>query len=452
VPHNFLPYNQDQLFLLPPSLNEWVSENSLPRFVSDLVDALNEQGRLESFYANYREDGWGRAAYHPCLMIKVIVYGYAVGVRSSRKLEEALERDVGFRFLAANQKPNFRTLSEFRKENLDALSGLFIEVLELSKSAGLVDLGVVALDGRKLPGNAAPKHNRNREQLEKLVQEILQEAQETDEREDALFGKENNGRELPPELQTREGRLKRIREAIAQADAKKKAVEESQAERVQVWDEQRKQGKARGRKPSEQPRQLPLKRAEEYRVNPTDPESRPLKTRRGWIQGYNGQAMVECSHQIIVAYDLTAEADDRAHLDTMLQRCEALAGRRPDKCLGDAGYWSEANARAGGKHTELFIAVDNEGKTLGHAAKPRQKTKQQPEAVKMRAKLKTEEGRTLYSKRAQTAEPVFGQMCMRELNRFWLRGVQKVRCEWALFCMTHNLLKVWRSGWQPNPA
>lgn len=450
--YNFLPYNQDQLFLMPPSVREWVGEGSLPRFISDLVDELNGAGKLAGFYARYREDGWGRAAYHPCLMVKVVLYGYAVGVRSSRKLAHALEQDVAFRYLAANQQPDFRTLSDFRKEHLPALSGLFVEILELCKAAGLVELGRVALDGRKVAGAAAPERNRTKQQLQAVVDKILQEAADTDDQEDAQFGKEQRGDELPAELRTRAGRLTRIRAAIAQADAQKKEAEQVQAERVRVWEDQAAQGrKPKGPKPSLTPRARVLKQVEEFRVNTTDPESRIQKTRRGWVQGYNGQAMVDCSSQVIVAQDLTHEADDRVHMGLLLQRCEEQAGRRPAKCIADAGYWSEANAQLADVKTELFIAVDNEAKTVGRGKRGTGR-KQLPEAMKMRQKLETEEGATIYRQRSQSVEPVFGQMSMRDLNRFLMRGVTKVRGEWALFCTTHNLLKVWRSGWLPKMA
>jgi transposase len=452
VAYNFLPYNQDQLFLMPPSVRDWVGEGSLSRFISDLVDELNEACRLRGFYGRYREDGWGRAAYHPCLMLKVLLYGYAVGVRSSRKLAQALQQDVAFRYLAANQQPDFRTLSDFRKEHLPALSGLFVEILELCKVAGLVELGIVALDGRRVAGAAAPERNRSKQQLQEMVEKILQEAADTDEKEDAQFGKDRRGDELPAELQTRAGRLKRIRAAIAQSDAQKNEAEQAQAERVRVWEEEVAQGrKPKGPKPSMTPRARVLKQVEEFRANTTDPESRTLKTRRSWVQGYNGQAMVDCSSQVIVAHDLTHEADDRGHLRLLLQRCEEQVGRRPDKCIADAGYWSEANAQLADPKTELFIAVDNEASTV-RRRKRGARRKQLPEAMKMREKLETEEGSKIYRQRSRTVEPVFGQMCMRDLNRFLVRGLTKVRGEWALFCTTHNLLKVWRSGWQPRIA
>lgn len=449
VCYNFLPYNQDQLYLMPPSLSEWVEEGSLARFLSDLVDEFDEGGKLAAFYARYREDGWGRSAYHPCLMVKVLLYGYAVGVRSSRKLAQALERDVAFRYLAANQQPDFRTLADFRKEHLAALDGLFVEVLELCKRAGLAELGTVALDGRRVAGNAALERNRTREQLRTVVQQILEEAEETDAREDELFGKDKRGDELPEELRTREGRLKRIREALAQSELEKKKLEERQAERVRAWEALEVK---KGPRPKLQPRQRERRQLEKFRANTTDPESRTLKTRKGWIQGYNGQAMVDCSSQVIVAQDLTNEADDRAHLPRMLARCQEQAGGRPRQCLADAGHWSEENARLEQEGTELFIAVDAAAEMRNQFRKANKRAKHLPEARKMREKLSSKRGREIYKQRGRTVEPVFGQMVMRDLNRFLLRGLTKVRAEWSLWCTSHNLLKVWRAGWIPKLA
>jgi transposase len=449
VSYNFLPYNQDQLYLMPPSMAEWVGEGSLARFVSDVVNEFDAKGKLSSFYARYRKDGWGRGAYHPCMMVKVLLYGYAVGLRSSRKLAQALEQNVAFRYLAANQQPDFRTVSDFRKEHLTALNGLFVEVLKLCKRAGLVKLGAVALDGRRVAGNTTIERNRTKTNLRELVKQILQEAEETDAREDKQFGEDRRGDELPEELRTREQRLKRIREALAQAELEDKKVAERQAERMQRW-EARKVKK--GPRPKPQPRQRERDQLEKFRPNTTDPESRTLKTRKGWIQGYNGQTMVDCTSQVIVAQDLTNEADERANLARMLERCEQQAGARPTQCLADAGYWSEQNAQLDGPGTELFIAVDAEAKMRNPVRQPAEKATQLPEAQRMREKLQTPHGRKIYKQRGRTVEPVFGQMAMRDLNRFLLRGLQKVRGEWSLWCATHNLLKLWRAGWTPKPA
>lgn len=275
--YNFLPYAQDQQFLLPPSLHEWVEEGSLERFVSDLIDHLDESGRLEAFYASYREDGWGHPAYHPVMLVKVLVYGYAIGVRSSRKLARALETHVAFRYLAANQQPDFRTISDFRKQHLEAFEGLFEEVLALCREAGLAELGRVALDGRRVPGNASLARNRTRAQLREEVKRIMEEAERIDAEEDEEYGRDRRGDELPEDLRSREGRLRRLKEAQARLDAEEAELKADQAEKIEERrrEEQASGRKKRGRKPKS-PDEVEL--PETKRVNLTDPESQVLNT------------------------------------------------------------------------------------------------------------------------------------------------------------------------------
>lgn len=441
--YNFLPYEQDQLFLMPPSVREWVREDSLAHFLSEIVEELGAQGRLKAFYARYRADGWGRAAYHPSLMVKVLLYAYSVGLLSSRKIAQALEQDVAFRFLAANQQPDFRTLCTFRSEHRQALEGLFVEVLELCREAGLVSLGRVALDGRKVQGNASLECNRTRAQLEGAeqrlkdsVQQMLGEAEAVDAAEDQQYGPEQRGEELPPELRRRETRRKRLKEALASLEGREKEAQAEQAKRIaqREREEQQRGRKKDGRK---------LKAAEavklpaETKANPSDPDSRPLSTRRGWVQGYNGQAMVECASQVIVAQQITQEQNDVHQLAPMLKRCQTQAGAQPEEVLADAGYWSEENAALEEERTELFIAV---------AARSAQEKPIESEArTRMEEKLGSEPGRTIYAQRKASVEPVFGQMEMRGLRRFLLRGKEKVQMEWSLWCTTHNLLKLWRA-------
>ena len=448
--YNFLPYEQEQLFLMPPALQEWVREDSLAHFLSEVVEELGAQGRLGAFYARYRADGWGRAAYHPTLMVKVLLYAYSVGLLSSRKIAQALEQDVAFRFLAANQQPDFRTLCTFRSGHREALEGLFVEILQLCREAGLVSLGRVALDGRKVQGNASLECNRTRAQLEgaeqrlrESVQQMLGEAEAVDAAEDQQYGAEQRGDELPPEMRRRETRRKRLKEALASLEAREKEAQAEQAKRIEQREAQEKQGERKkgGR---------PLKAAEavrlpaEAKANTSDPQSRPLSTRRGWVQGYNGQAMVECASQVIVAQQITQEQNDVHQLAPMLKRCEAQAGTQPEEVLADAGYWSEENAGLEEERTELFIAV---------AARSAQEKPIESEArTRMEEKLSSEPGRTIYAQRKASVEPVFGQMEMRGLRRFLLRGKEKVQLEWSLWCTTHNLLKLWRAQRRATPV
>lgn len=378
---NFLPYDQDQLLLMPPSLQEWVSDGSLARFISDLVDEFDERGDLGLFYARYRADGWGRAAYSP----------------------------------------------------------LFLSVLELCREAGLVK----ALDGRRVPGNAALERNRTKAQLQEEVKKILREADEIDAAEDALYGEDKRGDELPAELQTREGRLKAIRRAL---DVLKKPEDEARAAHEQKLQERRRKELETGRRPKGAEPKLNETKIAERRANLTDPESRTMKSRKGFVQGYNGQIMVDCETQIIVAQDLRQEPIDRQLLGPMLHACERQTGCVPEICIADNGYWSEANFALHSERTDLYIAMGKSAEIHGHPHRRARKKgpDKGPQAIAMRQKLDTEDARSLYRLRSSTVEPVFGQMYERGLNRIGLRGVTKARTEWSMWCTTHNVLKLWR--------
>jgi transposase len=442
--YNFRPYAQDQLFLMPPSVQEWVKKDSMVCFLSDVVDQFDAAGRLSGFYARYRGDGWGAAAFHPVMMVKVLLYGYTNGVTSSRRLSAMLEVDVAFRYLAANEQPDHRTINTFRTTHRKALEGLFLDVLELCQEAGLVKLGRVALDGHRVAGNATQVKNRKRAQLEKEVQQLLEEAARIDAQEDREHGPDARGDELPSGLKDPAKRAARLQKALEELAKKEAALRKEQEERIaRREEEEREAGKKKpGRKPRP-PQEVKL--PEDARANGTDPESRVLKARNGgWLQGYNGQAMVDCESQVIVAQELTNEEADVRLLTPMLELCEAQAGARPEQLLADAGYWSEANGALNGQGgTELLIATVHW---------PNDKEDQHPERDKMEAKLESEEGRAAYRQRCSTIEPVFGQMVMRGLERFRLRGKAKSQLEWSLWCTTHNLLKLWRNAQRVRTA
>lgn len=428
--YHFLAYDQDQMCLMPPSVSEWVREGSLARFVSDVVEGLAARGRLEDFYARYREDGWGAASYHPVMMVKVLLYAYSTGVVSSRKIAQALEQDVGFRYLAANQTPDFRTINAFRGEHLAALQGLFTEVLELAKEMKLVKLGRVALDGTRVQGNAALERKKTRAQLEAAVQEMLAVAESADRDEDAQLGVDMRGDELPEEVRTSDKRLEALQAALAKLDERRDELREAQQ---QVMDEWKGRRGYRGRKPKD-PDQVDL--PVETTVNLTDPESQTLASRRGWVQGYNAQAMVDCETQLIVAQQITQRHNDLNQLVPMLALCEEQAGGRPETLLADRGYWSAANADAGGT-TKLLIALPARGKNVVSPPSP------QRQAMELR--MQEAENRLAYAQRKCTIEPVFGQQRTRGLRCFLLRGKAKAALEWSLWCTTHNLLKLWRA-------
>ena len=310
--YNFLECNRDQMYLMPVSIREWLPEDHLAWFILDAV----REFALISFYRRHRSDGWGRAAYEPEMMVSLLVYAYCLGIRSSREIERACVVDVGFRVIAANQRPDYTTICRFRKENETELADLFTAVLELCAQAGLVKVGVVAIDGTKMTGNTSLAANRTYEYLEKEVQQMLQEAEEKDTQEDALYGKNHRGDELPTELATRESRLARLNEAKAQLEhqaQQKAAVQEEKIERRKQEEETGK--KKRGRKPRE-PDEIPQEKA---KANLTDLDSRIMKTRHGYVQGYNAQAVVT-KEQVIVAAEVTQQQNDVRQLHPMLER------------------------------------------------------------------------------------------------------------------------------------
>lgn len=434
--YNFRDYDQDQLFLMPPSVQEWVKEDSLARFLSEVIDGMDARGRLDAFYAPYRVDGWGAPSFHPVMMLKVLLYAYTNGMTSSRRIEAMLEVDVAFRYLAANNHPDFRTINGFRTTHLDALLGVFVDVLELCRDAGMVKLGRVALDGHRVSGDASLSENRKRERLEQQVQELLDEAALIDAREDQQHGPDARGDELPAGLKNPRKRAEHLQRALDELKKREDALRKEQEERIALREkeEQETGRKKRGRKPKPAAEvELP----EDARVNRTDPESRVMKGRNGrWLQGYNGQAMVDCDSQVIVAQQLTNEAGDVNQLAPMLDRCSEQAGARPEQVLADAGYWSEANGALDEQSgTDLLIATV-------HWA--RERPEEHPQRDLMEAKLEKEEGKAAYAQRGSTVEPVFGQMVTRGLERFRLRGKKKAGLEWSLWCTTHNLLKLWR--------
>ena len=309
--YHLVPCDREQGYLMLPSLQEWLPEGDLSWFILDVVGQLD----LKEFYAAYREDGWGAAAYDPGMMVGVLLYAYCQGVRSSRRIAWALERDVGFRVVAANQQPDFRTICRFRAEREEALERLFVQVLRLCREAGLVKLGVVALDGTKVAADAALAANRSYATIEEEVRRMLKEAQRVDAEEDLLFGPDGRGGELPQELGRRGERLSRLGEAKARLEEESaRAAQGAQEHLAQRHAEEAVKGrKKRGRK-SKMVEPTP---SGEAKANVTDPDSRVMKTRQGYVQGYNVQAVVS-EDQIIVAVGVTQEANDVHQLLPML--------------------------------------------------------------------------------------------------------------------------------------
>ena len=457
----YKPCDREQMYLLPPSLREWLPEGHLAYFVVDLLEHLD----LSEVHASYGGDGRGQPPYDPSMMVGLLLYAYCVGLPSSRRVERATYEDVGFRVVAANQHPDHDSICVFRKRHLKALSGLFVQVLELCREAGLVKLGHVALDGTKVRANAS-KHKamsyarlkRREAELEREVREFLEFAEAVDAEEDARYGKGVRGDELPEELRRREGRLKKIREAKAalEQEARAKAEAEAQVarEKVRKREEQERESgkKPRGRRPkvADPETARPDDRAQR---NFTDPDSRIMKcsATKSFEQCYNAQAAVDEDHQVIVASALTQAANDTKQLEPMVEAMAENLGGLPEVLTADAGYFSEDNVKAiAGREIDAYIAVEK--MKHGEVAPPVRGRPPKDLSIKdrMRRKLRTKRGRGVYAKRKWVVEPVFGQMKQaRGLRQFLLRGFEAVSAEWDLWCLTHNLLKIHRYGHLP---
>ncbi len=472
----------NQPLLLTPSLQDWLPEGHLARFVSDVVDGLN----LSAIYTAYnRKDGRGLAAYHPVMMVRLLLYGYCVGVVSSRKIECRTYEDVGFRYLAADQHPDHDTIASFRQTHLQNLAGLFLQALQLCEKAGLVKLGHVAIDGTKLQANAS-KHkamsyermNEKEKALKAEVEKLLEEAARTDAEEDAKYGKGKRGDELPAELARRESRLKKIAEAKAalEQEARERAVAEKAAVEARL-EERRKQEEERGKKFGGRPPQVPdpeqAKPEPKAQRNFTDPDSRIMKdgATKSFVQGFNAQAAVDATAQVIVGCAITQEANDKKQLVPMLQQVKQNLGREPEKATADSGYFSEAavtNPKVNG--VELLVPPDRqkrEATTEGAEEVIQVPAEGAPSAEvsndvspaqasvadAMRQKLRSPEGNAVYKMRKAVVEPVFGQIKERRgFRRFLFRGLKKVAAEWQIICLTHNLLKLFRAGVCPQEA
>ncbi|MEJ2207003.1 MAG: IS1182 family transposase [Gemmatimonadota bacterium] len=418
----FREYSPDQLLLMAPSLREWLPEDHSVYFVSDLVETLD----LRAIYESYDEER-GYPPYHPLLMTKLLVYGYTRGVRSSRKLARACLEAVDFRILAAGQEPDHRTIAAFRARHLAALGGLFQQVLELCRAAGLVKLGHVAVDGTKVRANAskhkAMSYGRMKQEEARQQEKIrkwFEECEATDAAEDALYGADKTGDELPEELRDPKRRLEKIREAKAALEA---------------------EARAKGNKEPEAKAQR----------NFTDPDSRiMLSSDKAFIQAYNCQAAVDADFQVIVAADVIQAASDQRQLVPLLEQIEERLGDKPEVASADAGYWVEEELkRVEAKGTEALVAPHKVRHSEWREAEPPRGRIPNGLSRKelMARKLRTKRGREEYGRRKTTVEPVFGQLKgPLDFRQFLLRGHQKVRGEWMLVCAASNIMKLFRAG------
>lgn len=441
--YGFRPYQLDQQQLLPTDLRAWLPEGHLALFVADVVGQLDLAPILRAYTG-----GRGPRGYHPQMLLTVLLYGYCVGVFSSRKLAARCETDVAFRVLSGGALPDFRTLADFRKRHLPAMERLFLEVLRLCREAGLVKVGHLSLDGSKYRANAsqhkAMSYGRIQEtepKLEAEIKALLKRAEQADQAEDEAHGPDRRGDELPEDLRRREGRLAKIREAKARLEERARTRARERAE-------------AKGASPEQ------VAEAEQAAVpgpkeqsNFTDPDSRIMKTKRGWVQGYNAQVVVEADSGVIVAEEVTGHSVDSPRLPPMLDRVEAnLAAigvpqdaRTPAAFSADAGYGSEANlAELQRRGIDAYVATGRERHHRGGVdpqGRPRT-----PLRAAMRAKLQTAEGHAVYARRKCITEPVHGLIKQaRGFRQFLLRGLTKVQAEFRLVALTHNLLKLWRA-------
>ncbi len=457
----FKAVQRDQMYLFPPSVEDWLPKGHLAYFILDVVDQLD----LSEIYASYQGDGRGQPPYEPAMMTALLLYAYAVGRPSSRRIETATHEDVAFRVIAANQHPDHDSICEFRKRHLKALSSLFIQILKLCREAGLVKLGHVALDGTKVRANAS-KHKAmsykrmkaKEDELERQIRELLDLADRVDAEEDARYGKGVRGDELPEELRYREGRLKKIREAKAALEAEARAAAEAAKKEVEhKLEERARKTKESGKKPPGRPPQVPdpdeAEPGDKSQRNFTDPDSRIMKdgATKSFEQCYNGQAAVDDECQVIVGARVTQAANDKQEVGPMLDEMKTRGGRLPERLSADAGYFSEDNVRLlEDSEVEGFVAMDKQK----HGETPPSIRGRPPKNMsvkdKMRRKLLTKRGRAVYKKRKEVVEPVFGQIKeARGLRRFSLRGFENVSSEWDLWCLTHNLLKLYRFGALP---
>ena len=398
--------------------------------MSDVVDQLD----LSAIHAVYEKEKRGQPPYDPRLMTKLLVYGYCTGVFGSRRIQKRLREDIPFRVLAAGNEPDFRTISDFRKIHIATLENLFEQVLAMALECGAIQLGRVSLDGTKLKANAS-KHKamsygrmkEKQQQLKEEVKQLLAAAEAADEEEDCQFGSQR-GDEFPEELQRRESRLARIKEA-------KKVLEQ----------------RARDKAAAEGKSAAEAKPEDKDQYNFSDPESRIMKGADGIVQGYNAQAAVEPTLLLIVGQSVTEAANDKQQLVPMVELIEQQSGQRPEAILADNGYCSEQNlehlesTEQPHRRIEGFIATGKQ--KHGEHRLPAQRGPLPQDATKvdrMKRKLQTKMGRAVYAARKCVVEPVFGQIKQaRGFRQFLLRGKEKVKGEWALLCLTHNVLRLY---------
>jgi len=442
----FREWNVDQAWLLPPSVRDLVPASDPAHFIRELV---REELNLDAVLDTYAEDR-GFPPYHPVIMTALLLFSYTQGVRSSRKIARACQTRVDFMAVTAMQQPDFRTVNKFRLRHLEALASLFGQVLHLCQKAGMVKLGHVALDGTKIQANASKHKAMSYERMKKTEKELkadiekwFAESKTIDEEEDREFGEDKRGDEMPEWVANKQKRLEVIRAAKAELEAEAKA----QLQAGVKPSPEKPDGDGPEKPPRGKKGKPPKKNGEpndKAQLNFTDAESKLLKGPNGFLQGYNCQAAVDSKAQVIVEHSAAASQADAPELIPMLRRIRENVGRNPDELSADTGYLSEANLRElKRRRVRAYIAVGREKAST--ATKPKRGPPTGPMSCAMRKKLRLAGHRSRYRLRKQVVEPVFGQMKEGQaMRRMLMRGIKKVRLEWAMACTAHNLLKLAR--------
>ncbi len=449
--YNFKGGNREQTILLPPAIADWLPDGHLAWFIIDAVESMD----LTAFYSKYRTNGQGNTAWHPQMMVALLLYSYCHGERSSRKIECLCVDSVPYRVITGNEKPDHCSINRFRKDNLAAMKSLFIEILRLCAEAGLVKVGKVNLDGTKMKAKASLAANRTEKALAEEIEKMLSEAEIKDAEEDKAFGKDKRGDELPKDLRHRNGRRKRLQEAKERLEKERLEAEEAQREKLDARKQKEEYTgkKARGKPPKsvEDVRREKAKR----KANTNAPETRIMKTQSGYIQGFNAQAVCT-DKQIIVAADVTDRENDQGLYHPMMsiaqENATAVLPEKEAKIkLGraDAGYCNEKDLEKECDHEILMPSKKDwkRHKEMREKPPPRGRIPKGASATeRMERKLQTKRGSEEYKLRSQTIEPVFGQIKSgRGIDSFYGRELTSARGEWNLICGTSNLLKLFRS-------
>ena len=449
----FRAWKIDEPLFLPPTVGDFVAKDHLARFVLSLVNDDLDLAKITGTYGSEQ----GQPPFNPTMMTALLLYAYCCGIYSSRRIAKACRERVDFMSIVALDAPDFRTISDFRKRHLKALRELFGQILQLCEQAGLVKLGHVALDGTKIKANVSKHKAMSYERMEKRAAELEAEvakwfsaAEAADAEEDKLHGRDKTGDEMPDWIADKKRRAEKICKAKAELEAEAKAAAEAKLKaQAEAAAQRGAEGRRKGGRQAAPPSTAPDAKAQK---NFTDPESRIMKSKDGFVQAYNAQAAVDAEAQIIVAQDVTQSAVDCGQLVPLTDAVETNLGRKPAQLSADAGYCSETNLEAletrnidayvatGRARDAVAGAVNDEAAAAPSSPQPDGK----PTRVEaMRAKIKAGGHASPYRLRKQLPEPVFGQIKQaRGFRQFLLRGLEKVRAEWAIVCTAHNLLKL----------